>query len=187
MKESRYVCWFGSSSRGSSSSRDGVWSPSSSSSSVLSSSGVSGSAGSPDTGSDRRFRWKSWECAVAIMLPTRVIVPAMDGRRARRLGVAVGSVADSGSAAPVAVAAGIGGACSCSGNASSQIPKPGAPGGDGTLYGKGTSRKARNRWTLVQCSFSTRKTVHMPRRQISLKETKKLRSAECWTFWVKMA
>ena len=46
-------------------------------------------------------------------------------------------------------------------------------------YGRGTSREARKRPTLVQCSFSTRKRVHMPLRQTSEKPTKKLRRAEC--------
>ncbi len=54
-------------------------------------------------------------------------------------------------------------------------------------YGKGTSREARKRPTLVQCSFSTRNNVHMPLRQTSEKPTKKLRSAECCSSPEKMA
>ena len=53
-------------------------------------------------------------------------------------------------------------------------------GDAGISYGRGTSREARKRPTLVQCSFSTRKRVQMPRRQTSEKAMKKLSRAECW-------
>ena len=48
-------------------------------------------------------------------------------------------------------------------------------------YGRGTSLLALNRPTFVQCSFSTRKRVHIARRQISETPTMKDKIAECWS------
>lgn len=60
-------------------------------------------------------------------------------------------------------------------------------GEGGISYGSGTSREARKRPTLVQCSFSTRKRVQMPRRRTSEKAIKKLRRAECCKSFEKRA
>src|SRR3954471_15742350 len=49
----------------------------------------------------------------------------------------------------------------------------------GSEYGNGMSLEARNLPTLLQCSFSTLKSIHIPLRKTSARATKKLTSVEC--------